>query len=129
MSNTTERFTSKGATALHVAIDSGASPLDILEMHPVSGKVSARWLTVLYLLREYKMTAEDIATLLDVHPRAITKMLHNLDRLRKNDPKVMELIHQMMSSDVDGVSPFPAHARSLSTVDFDAEQQPMRKQR
>ncbi len=111
MSKTTKRFRTDGAAALKVAIESGTSPLDILDMHPVSGKVSARWLTVLYLLREHKMTAKEISTLLDVHPRNITNMLHNLDRLLKQDPKVMELIHQMMDSGVDGFSSVPVHTQ------------------
>jgi len=102
MAKRSERFSSKGAAALHVAIKSGVSPLEILEMHPVSGKVSARWLTVLYLLRQNDLSAEEISEILEVHPRTIMKMLHNLDRLRKADPKVMELIHQMLAPPIEG---------------------------
>ena len=95
-----DKFKPEGALALHVAIRSGASPLDIMELHPISGKVSARWLVVLYLLRENKMTAEDIAQQLSLHPRAVSQMLRNLERLSKADPKVMELIREMVAPEI-----------------------------
>ena len=94
-----DKFTPQGAAALHVALRSGASPLEILELHPISGKVSARWLVVLYLLRENEMSADDISKLLAIHPRAVRNMLQNLDRLSKADPKVMELIREMVTSE------------------------------
>ena len=97
MAKRSERFSSEGAAALHVAVNAGVSPLEILEMHPVSGKVSARWLIVLYLLRQNALSADEISEMLNIHPRTIMKMLHNLDRLRKADPKVMELIQQMLA--------------------------------
>lgn len=98
MTAKSKQFSPAGAAALKMAVDSGMSPLDILDLHPVSGKVSARWLLVLHLLRHQQMTAQDISELLDVHPKTISKMLHNLDRLRKSDPKVMELIHRVLSA-------------------------------
>lgn len=82
-----------GLAALHVAIRSGTTPLDLLGFS--DNKASPQWLTIWYLVRMHRMSQIEVAKLIGTQRSNISDMLMRLEQLRRSDSRVDAWIRDM----------------------------------
>jgi len=88
MPTTRKCMSPRGLAALQIAIRSGTSPLDLLDLYPDTETVDPHWLTVWCLMAQNQMTSKEVANLLGIHRKSVIKIILSLDRLRRTEPRV-----------------------------------------